>query len=287
MGKKPANYREVGKENEENACKAFLVILKKIKGVEYIKKCRPEKSNSETKDVDFILAPKDEDCQSPKIAVEHTIVEAHEKQSFYAKQLGIIEKKIDRGCQGKLPADRCFGLTAPPSLIIEPNQKIRDQFVEEMTCWIPRVAKTLTTGQESSRLYNRHEVSLECVGSCSELNGTVGMTSDGLERTEKQRQDRFSRSLKNKLPKLLKYKEKEEEFETVFLLEDVSLAYSNPGDNRSGLIPNKYYSQFQLIDYVVIFGSCEKKMIMGLVWKEKDKLYSTIPEDRIFFNFNQ
>ena len=119
------------------------------------------------------------------------------------------------------------------------------------------------------------------------MDNPFGMISDGSERTEQQRQDRFSRSLKEKLPKLLKYKKKEEEFETAFLIEDVSLAYSNPKGNRSDLIPNEYHLQFQSIDYVVIFGSTEKKMIMGLVWKEKDKLYSTIPEDRIFFRFNQ
>lgn len=283
MGKKSANHREEGKENEKNACEYFIKILKKIKGVEYIIKCRPDKQNSKTKDVDFILAPKDEDCQSPKIAVEHTTVEVHEKQIHYVDQLRQLEEEIYSGCKGELPPDYCLSLTAPPSLIMGTSKQSRNKFVEEMICWIPDVAKTLTTGQESSRLYNGCKVSLWCVNSNLRMDKPFGMMQDGTERTKKQKQDRFVRSIKEKLPKLLKYKEKEEEFETAFLIEDVSLAYINPGANRSDLIPNKYHSQFQLIDYAVIFGSCEKKMIIGLVWKEKDKLYSTIPEDRIFF----
>lgn len=286
MGNKSANHRKGRKENEENACKAFIDILKKIKGVEYIIKCRPDESNRETKDVDFILVQKDEDCQSPTIAVEHTRVLAHEEQMAYANQLCIIEKKIDSGCQGKLPTDRCFGLTAPPSLIMEPSKKKRAEFVEKMISWIPCKAKTLTTRQESSESYNRHTVSLHCVGSCLELNGTVGMISERPEEAEKERQKEFHRAIEEKLPKLIKYKEKE--YTTALLLEDVSSSHTNPGDNLKDLIPNQCLSLFKSkIDYVIIFVSNQKKMIVGQVWKEKDKIYSTIPEDRRFSSFNQ
>ena len=139
--------------------------------------------------------------QSPKIAVEHTIVEAHETQKAYVNQLCIIEKKIDRGCQGKLPADRCFGLTAPPSLVMGTSKKNTVEFVKEMTCWISDVAKILTTDQRSSRLYKGYTVSLWCVGSCLELNGKVRMISERPEAAEKERQDRFRRAIKEKLPK--------------------------------------------------------------------------------------
>jgi hypothetical protein len=183
------------KKNEENACNALIKILEDIKGVTYKIVGRPEEKNRNTPEVDFILAPTGGNEQSPKIAVEHTIIEAHKEQLSYVNQLYGIEKEIDQRCQGRLPIDYCFNLSAPPSLIVGMNKKNRDQFVEEMSVWIPNVAKSLTTDQQSSRLYNEHEVSLRCVGSCSELNGTVGMISARPGNAKKERQNRFGRAV--------------------------------------------------------------------------------------------
>jgi len=271
----------LSEESAKNACNAFIDILQKIKCVTYKEVGRPDKKNRKTPDVDFILAPKSENEQSPKIAVEHTIVEAHEEQIAYVRQLDGIEKEIGQRCKGKLPIDYCFNLIAPPSLIVGMNKKNRDQFVEEMSGWMPDVAKSLTTDQESSRLYNGHEVSLWCIGSCSDLNGTVGMMSTRPENAKKEGRDRFRRAMEEKLPKLITYKEKG--FSTALLLEDVSFSHSNPGVNLKDLIPHQYHSEFQSkIDYVVIFVSQKNKMIVGLVWKEESQLYSEIPDNRRF-----
>jgi len=250
-------------------------------GVEY----KPEEksgdeSNSISPDVDFILISKD--GQSPKIAVEHTIVEAHNNQILYVNQLCDIEKEIDRKCKEKLPTGRLFGLIAPPPLIVGTSKKSRNQFIKEMTYWIPGVAKNLNTDQQSSRLYNNHTVSLWCVGPWSEPNGKVFMMPTRPEEAEKERQNRFLRSIEDKLPKLLKYKGKEENFDTALLLEDVSCSYCSSRYSWIDLIPNEYHLKFQLIDYVVAFISIEKKMSMGFVWKERSQLYSTIPNNRRF-----
>ena len=269
------------KNNEENACKAFIKILEEIKGVIYEIVSLPEEENRTTQDVEAILAPKEEDAQSPRIAVEHTIVEAHEKQKDYVHQLDGIEKEIGQRCQGKLPTDYCFSLSAPPSLIAGMNKKRRARFVEEISGWITNVAKSLTKDQRSSRLYNEHEVSLWCVGPCSGLNGTVGMTSTRPGNAKKERQDRFGRAIEEKLPKLIKYKEKG--FAIALLLEDVSAVYTNPRDNLKYVISHQYHSELQSkIDYIVIFVSQRKKMFLGLVWKEESLWYSEIPENRIF-----
>jgi len=102
------------------------------------------------------------------------------------------------------------------------------------------------------------------------------------EQNEKERKKRFSRAIEEKLPKLIKYKEKG--FVTALLLEDVSFSHSNPGDNLKDLLPIQCHSDFQSkIDYVVIFVSDHiKKMNVGLVWKEGSQLYSDIPDNRIF-----
>ena len=231
------------KKNEENACNAFIEILKKIKCVAYKIVDLPEEKNRNTQDVEAILATTDEDGQSPKIAVEHTIIEAHKEQIAYVHQLDGIEKEIDQRCQGKLPTDYCFSLSAPSSLIAGMNKKDRARFVEEISGWIPDVAKSLTKDQRSSRLYNEHEVSLWCVGPCSGLNETVGMIPTRPGNAKKERQDRFGRAIEEKLPKLIKYKEKG--FATALLLEDISAVYTNPRDNLKYLISHQYHSEFQ------------------------------------------
>ena len=268
-------------ENEVNACNAFIDILKKIKGVEYEIDSSPEKENRKTPDVEVILAPKDKDGQSPKIAVEHTIVEAHENQIAYVTQSYDVVEKINLKCQGQLPTDRYFQLCVPPPLIVGTSIKSRNQFVEEMICWISDVAKTLTTDQWSYQLYKEYKVLLYCGGSHPEMNGKVGRMPTRPEEAEKERQDRFRRSIKDKLPKLIKYKEKG--FATALLLEDISFSHALPTDNWKDLIPNQYHSEFQLkIDYVVIFVSNEKKMIVGNVWKEGSQIYAEIPDNRRF-----
>ncbi len=143
------------------------------------------------------------------------------------------------------------------------------------------MAKTLNADQSYSKSYNGHKVLLICVGSFSELNGKIGRMSTRPKEAEKERRDRFRRAMEEKLPKLIKYKEKG--YATAFLLEDISFSHINSGDNLKELIPNQYYSEFQSkIDYVVIFVSNEKKMIVGNVWKEESQLYSEIPDDRRF-----
>jgi len=111
------------KENEINACNAFIEILKKIKGVAYEIVDFPEEKNRKTQDVEVILAPKSENGQSPKIAVEHTIVEAHDKQLAYVNQSYDVVEKINMRCQGKLPIDHYFQLVIPPALIIDTSKK--------------------------------------------------------------------------------------------------------------------------------------------------------------------
>jgi hypothetical protein len=269
------------KENEINALTAFIEILYKIRGVQYDILNSPEEENRNTQDVEAILAPKDKDVQSPKIAVEHTIIEAHEEQIAYVNQSYDIVVKINQRCQGKLPTNRHFQIVIPPALIIDTSKKSREQFVEEISSWIPDMAETLNADQWSSQSYNGHEVLLGCCGSISELNGKIGRMPTRPKEADKERQGRFRRAIEEKLPKLIKYKEKG--YSTALLLEDVSFSHSNPGDNLKELIPNQYHSEFQLkIDYVVIFVSNEKKMIVGNVWKEESQLYEEIPDNRRF-----
>jgi hypothetical protein len=276
----------IKKENEINACNAFIEILQRIKGVEYYPEKWPEEENRNSPDIEVILAPKDKKGQLPKIAVEHTIIEAHEDQIRYVIQLYDIVTEIDRRCQEKLPTDCYFALTIPPSLV-RGTQEEKDQLIGEMSDWVLNIAKTSTISQFDqfrkcvSRLYNEHEVSLTCGNPFSKLNIKVGMMPTRPKEADKERQARFRRAFKEKLPKLIKYKE--EGFATALLLEDISFSHALPKDGWKELIPNQYHSEFQLkIDYVVIFVSNKNKMIVGNVWKEGSQIYAEIPDNRRF-----
>ncbi|MDH4202837.1 MAG: hypothetical protein OEV87_08070 [Phycisphaerae bacterium] len=270
------------RENEINACNAFIEILREISSVEYEIICRPDENNNSSQDIDFVLAPKDKNGQLSKIAVEHTIIEAHDKQIAYVNQSYDVVEEINQRSQGKLPTNRWFHIVVPPALITNTTKESRVQFIKEISSWIPDIAETLTAHrQQSSLLYNGHEVSLICCGSVLELNGTIGRMPTRPEEANEERRDRFRRAIEKKLPKLIKYKEKG--FTTALLLEDISFSHALPEDNWKDLIPNQYHSEFQLkIDYVIIFVSNKKKMIVGNVWKEESQIYEEIPDNRRF-----
>ena len=270
------------KENEINACNAFIEIIQRIKGVEYYSERWPEKENRNIPDIEVILAPKDKKGQLPRIAVEHTIIEAHDKQIAYVNQSCNVVEKINQRCQGKLPTNRWFQIVIPPALITNTTKESRNQFIKEMSNRIPDIAETLTTDDQwSSLLYNGHEVLLICRDSFLELNGKIGRMPTRPKEADKERQDRFRNAIEKKLPKLIKYKKKG--YTTALLLEDVSFSHALPKDNWQDLIPDRYHSEFQLeIDYVVIFVSNEKKMIVGNVWKEGSQIYAEIPDNRRF-----
>ena len=107
------------RENEINAREAFIEILQSIKGVEYYPEERPENENRKTPDVDFVLATRDKNEQHHKIAVEHTIIEAHDKQKAYVNQSPNVVEGINQRCRGNLPTNRWFQIVIPPALITD------------------------------------------------------------------------------------------------------------------------------------------------------------------------
>ena len=121
-------------------------------------------------------------------------VEAHDKQIAYVNQSYDIVEKINQRCQGKLPTNRWFHIIVPSVLITDTSKESRNQFIEEMSNWIPDMAKTLITDDQwSSHLYNGHEVPLICRGSFLELNGTIGRMPTRPKEADKERRDRFRR----------------------------------------------------------------------------------------------
>jgi len=266
------------KVNEENACSAFIEILKEITGREYEKECSPDEQNSKSPKPDFILISKD--GRSHRIAVEHTIIESFDRQITYVHDSYDVVKEISDQCQGKLPADCYYILTVPPALIKSLKRTWKKRFVEEMSSWITDVAKTLTTDQSSSLIYNDQKVTLICGYSHPEMNGNVIRIQEQPMEFKKLIRERFRRAIREKLPKLGKYKVKG--ITTSLLLEDISGALFDYQRRWKDLTIIQRLLIRILVDYLIMLVSSNQKMIAGKVWKEKRHLYSEIPHDRRF-----
>ena len=266
------------KVNEENACNAFIEILEKITGVEYEKEDSPDEHSGASSDVDYILISKD--GRSHRIAVEHTIVESFEKQIAYVNQSYDVVEQINVQCQGKLPANRYYILTVPHPLIKSLKRKRKKRFVEDMYLWVSDIAKTLTTDQWSSQTYNNQEVTLICGGSHPEMNGNVGRIPEQPQDSDKLKRERFRRAIKDKLPKLKKYKRKG--ITTSLLLEDIGGILLDLRRRRRDLKITQRFWISKSVDYVIILRSNNQRMVSCNVWKEKRHWYSTIPRDRRF-----
>lgn len=189
------------KINEENACKAFIEILRKMTGVEYEKEDSPDEHSGASSDVDYLLISKD---GRHRIAVEHTTVESFEKQIGYVNKSYEVVGQINVQRQGKLPTDRYYILTVPHPPIESLKREQKKQFVKEMSLWISDIAKTLTADQWCSRICNDQKVTLICGGSHPQMNGNVGRIPARPMEAEKLSRDRFRRAIEEKLPKLLK-----------------------------------------------------------------------------------
>lgn len=264
--------------NEENACNAFIQILKEINGVEYEIESSPDEHSGESSDVDYILISKD--GRSHRIAVEHTTVTAFDKQIYYGYKSYDVVEQINFQCKKKLPKDRYYQLLIPPPLNNPLKRKRKKQFVEEMASWISVIARTLTIDQWASRVYNSHKVTLICGGSHPEMNGNVGRALTQPEKVEELTREQFRRAIKEKLPKIIKYKFKG--MTTSLLLEDISgIFFATKKRRRDLTIIQRLFIRI-FMDYVIIFMSNNHRMVVGNVWKEKWHWYPTIPSHRKF-----
>jgi hypothetical protein len=266
------------KTNEDNACNAFIKILKNIKGVEYEKKNSPDEENHAFPDVDFILVSKD--GHSHKIAVEHTIVESFENQIIYVNQSYDVVREINVQCQGKLPKDRYYFLVVPNLIVESLASGRKKQFVKETSSWISYNAKNLMLEQQLQREYNSQKITLWCRGSHPKMNGNIHRIPEQPKEAEKLTRERFRRAISDKLPKLVKYKLKG--ITTSLLLEDISGIFWDPHKRWRDLSLGQRFRIRIFVDYIIIFMSNQKEMIVGNVWKEKWRLYSIIPDDRKF-----
>jgi len=261
------------KSNEQNACDAFITILKSLTDIKYEKSESPDEVNRSTPDVDFILVSSSN--KKDKIAIEHTIVESFDGQIGYVNRSYDIVDSINTGCKKRIPPDRYYFLAIPPIIADTLMGKNRERFISDLILWVTESAqKLLLVDSYIQTEYEGHKITLTCSGDTAQLNGNVWRISEEPENQKALQCERLGRAVRDKLPKLTKYKEKPG-FKTALLLEDVA------GTLRGNTLRDCEIS-LEEVDYIVVFVSNENRMIIGNVWKEESIWYSCVPGNRRF-----
>lgn len=266
------------KQNEQNACQAFIAILNTLTGIQYIKRQSPDDLNSQTPDVDFLLVSIGD--ESDRIAVEHTVLESFEGQIGYVNRSYDVVGSINAGCRHKIPANRYYFLVIPPIIVDSLVGKNRMRFVSNLSSWVAEAAQRLPIDSHAQTNYEGHEIMLMCCGSHVQLNGNVWRAPQQPENYSILQAQRLIRAIADKLPKLRDYKKRG--YKTALLLEDIAAIPSTITKRGRGMSSEEKSSVRHAVDYIVVFASNEGRMIVGNVWKEKSVWHSSIPYDRRF-----
>ncbi len=266
------------KQNEQNACEAFIAILNTLTGIQYVKSESPDEINSETRDVDFLITSISD--ESDRIAVEHTVLESYEGQIKYVNESYDVVGSINAGCRDKIPDDRFYFLTIPPIVVDSFVRKSRIRFVSKLSSWVAETAQTLPIDGQTQTDYTGHTITLMCCGSHVQLNGNVWRAPQQPENQEILQTKRLNRAFGDKLPKLRDYKKRG--YKTAFLLEAIAAIPSTITERGRGISSEERSSIRDAVDYIIVFASNEGRMIVGNVWKENSVWHSSIPDDRRF-----
>ena len=268
------------KENEKNACDALITILERVRGVKYECESCPDEGVSREKEPDFIL--KSTRAGMRRMAVEHAVIQLFKEQITYVKRLYKLEEQINRLCQGKIPADRYYFITAPHALINSlTNSKKRKAFCDRLAPWTTQEAAPLRIDESIQDSYECYKVTLMCRGTHPRLNGRVALMQEYPADVTTLHKEGFDRAVRHGLDKLRKYKRNPfESFDTVLLLEAVAgLQHERI---TAGLTSSEKAQIDEYIDYIVVLDSCEDQMIAGFVWKENETWHGFVPGNRRF-----
>ncbi len=267
--------------NELNAADGIAQIVTDMTGTKYMVAESPDEGTSAVKEVDFLLAP--ESSTAPKLAMEHTVVEAYEYQMTYVKRSYDIVSQVAAKCNGNLPPDRYYILVVTDSLEDTlRKKKTISRFVDSVSEWVMDASPKLQIEQHQQWRYMDNEVLLMCVGSHPEINGTIGRIPGSPNQPETLAAARLWRSIEHGLQKFEKYKDLG--CDTVLSLQDIS------GEVHPSMLTDiqtdvdKGPRIDQLIDYVIVFASINDHMIVGSVWKEKNVRYDPTPLNRRYEN---
>jgi hypothetical protein len=265
------------KINEENSFIAFREILERNISCKILNIIFPDETNRKTKDVDCLLL-----TNKGRYAIEHTIVEAYEEQQRYGIDSYNFVKKANAilSKDKVVPKKYYYILSVPQELLENTSSSQRNQLQAIIVNWIKAKIDVLNVDDLISQEVSNSKVTLTCCGSNSSLNGNVIRIQESPKDPEKLRKSRFQRGIREKLWKLSEYKLKG--CRTVLILEDISgtaIKYAKRGSELTWLYR---ISILLFVNIIVVMYSNRGKMIVGYIWKENFRWYSTIPQKKRF-----
>ena len=266
------------RRNEANAIAALMGVMPFLTGCKYQEGGSPDDSTSSYKEVDFLLYSDSGKC--PKLAVEHTKVEAFRGQVTYVNRSYEIVEEINRLCLHKLPEDRYFILVPPSTLVDTLRKRATVEFQTFIVPWIINTAASLRMDKYATVQYKGFSVLLQCGGSHPDINGTVGRIPGSPDDQANLAKQSLWHSIAHGLGKFPKYKELG--YDTVLSLENISGAVHPSMLLEIEREQTKRSLISSLIDFIVVFASNEDRMIVGTVWKEREARFDLIPYNRRF-----
>jgi hypothetical protein len=268
------------KKNEVNACDALIRILERVTGAKYELESCPDEGASKQKEPDFIL--KSTCAGMAKMAVEHTVTLLFNGQHGYAISSFERAEEINKLCQGKIPEDRYYVITAPYTLINSlKDRRKREDFDKGVADWVTQRAPHLSIDQREQGSYEGHTITLTCGGTHPQWNGKVCRIQERPADVAALQEEAFDKAIQHGLNKFPRYKcNPSENFKTVLLLEDV--AGSLYQRVMEGLTPSRKAQIDEYIDYIVVLVSNNDQMIVGNVWKENATWHGFIQGNRRF-----
>ena len=251
------------KDNEETACNALRSMLLVRNGTSYTIERRPDKENSNSKDIDFIMV-----CPGqPQIAVEHTSIESFEGQLTNKHWNADLVNEVAR--QINIPSNTSYVLSIP----FEMNAKTvrdekRDSLVRMLADWINSNIPNLklVVCQLKIEVLSEYTIRLRQTRSHPNLDGKLIPEAIAPKKLNTARKERIARALSSKLPNLIPYATKD--MLTFLLIEEWDINLSSAQITYDVVLGLRQKYQNVLPYSIVQVTSCQERVVEAWVLKE-------------------
>ena len=209
---------------EEKICRVVVEdLVSSIEGSSFKLDKKPDQSNRSTKDVDY----SGKSADGKKIAIEHTSIDSFSDQRGMSAVNATFVQDIQNRIQSSLPADHYLRLILPSDFLRHLHSKKRKQLLAIISDWIKANVGILLQCKDNPIhiIVERKTIELHYGGSIPKLNGRVILVQKAPSKIEKERKRRMRTALREKLPKLSRYKWRKHI--TVLALEDPDYALSD------------------------------------------------------------
>jgi hypothetical protein len=259
--------------SEEKICRIVVeYLISEFEGTNFVITDKPDCNNRTSKDVDYVGKSSD----GKKIAIEHTSIDSFSDQRGKSSANASFLEDIRNRVTGALPTNHYFRLILPSNFA----KMLHSQRLKRLASIIADcvTANTDILMQDTDiRLHmtaTGKMIGLTYGGSHPKLNGKIILVQDIPSDIEKQRTQRIRTALREKLPKLNRYRR--HNCITVLALEDSDYALSDKNYVESALRVARWRHIFDLPTYIVYVHTYEGNIQEILVQKNRTQWFSKV-----------